>query len=348
MKPINYQITNVLVNNLIELEISKAQIQAIEPGPDIEKNLEYDRETLEIFHTANLLGIQLTIKDAEKFKHSSYNFGSESNQKILQNFKNVLDFLRSNKDNNIAEINSNFALHINKILISNWKEAWEAKFKSDDKIDEGYDDWAKYRDTTINPLESQNEFNNSIKWFKENEGRINTVLRLGVLIYRLIRVSPFMNLNKLTILSIANFALLKDRYLDKSLMSIVGLFEKNSKTYHEILTASVDSPTGNISYWLERFTKDFGNELKLNKVEVQRIIKENKGGLKQPFLNLNKRQLKVLRYLQTIPSIKREDYVQMFEVSTMTAFRDLKELFDKKLIKSEGKGRATQYVLANR
>jgi hypothetical protein len=30
----------------------------------------------------------------------------------------------------------------------------------------------------------------------------------------------------------------------------------------------------------------------------------------QPLLDLNKRQLKILRYLQTIPTVKREEYCQ--------------------------------------
>lgn len=348
MKPINYQITNLLVNNLIDLEVTKAQIFNLEPSSELERNIEFDRETLDIFHVANYLGIQITIKDAEKLKNTGYNFDSDISEKILKNFKNALDFIRSNKDNSITEINPNLALHINKILIYNWKETWEAKFKTDVKVDDTHDDWAQYLDNSINPIEIQSEFTNSINWFKDNEGRINAILRLGVLIYRLVRVCPFMNLNKLTILTIATFALLREQYLNKSLFSLVGLFEKNSKVYHEILSAAIESPTGNISYWLERFTKDFASELKISLIEVQKQIKESKGNLKQPFLNLNKRQLKVLRYLQTIPSIKREDYVQMFEVSTMTAFRDLKELLDKKLIKLEGKGRATQYLLANR
>ena len=69
---------------------------------------------------------------------------------------------------------------------------------------------------------------------------------------------------------------------------------------------------------------------------------------KQPFLNLNKRQLKILKYLQKISQIKREEYVEIMEVSTMTAYRDLDELVKKGLLKVSGQGRSTRYILASK
>ena len=75
---------------------------------------------------------------------------------------------------------------------------------------------------------------------------------------------------------------------------------------------------------------------------------EEKRNTSQPFLDLNKRQLKILRYLQNIPTVQRDDYCQMMDVSTMTAYRDLNDLVSKKLIKVEGQGRGTKYKLASR
>ena len=82
--------------------------------------------------------------------------------------------------------------------------------------------------------------------------------------------------------------------------------------------------------------------------EMVKTLNEEDKSSKKPFLDLNKRQLKILRYLQTIPTVKREDYVQMMDVSTMTAYRDLTELMEKKLVKLEGQGRGTKYMLSNR
>ena len=73
---------------------------------------------------------------------------------------------------------------------------------------------------------------------------------------------------------------------------------------------------------------------------------EDERAKKQPFLDLNPRQLKVLRYLQNVPYIKREDYCHMMDVSTMTAFRDVNDLVRKKLLKVEGQGRGTKYRLS--
>ncbi|BDQ05016.1 MAG: hypothetical protein KatS3mg084_0534 [Candidatus Dojkabacteria bacterium] len=61
--------------------------------------------------------------------------------------------------------------------------------------------------------------------------------------------------------------------------------------------------------------------------------------------SLNNRQKKVLQILITQKSIKRDEYMQIFKVSTMTAYRDLNLLVQQGLLKPHGKGKATVYLL---
>ena len=61
---------------------------------------------------------------------------------------------------------------------------------------------------------------------------------------------------------------------------------------------------------------------------------------------LNKRQLKVIRYLQKFDNISRADYVRLNKnISFMTAFRDLKSLVEKGILVVKGKGNKTRYYL---
>lgn len=108
------------------------------------------------------------------------------------------------------------------------------------------------------------------------------------------------------------------------------------------------SPVGNATPWIEMFAQIIATEIKGVREKATRYSTDENKPTAQPFLNLNKRQLKILKYLQTIPTVKREDYVQMFDISTMTAFRDLNELLEKKLLRVDGQGRATKYLLGNR
>ncbi len=348
MKPINYQLTNTLLNNLIELEKTKAEIQTLDPNTDISNLLETSRWVNDIFFVAHMLRIEFTLKDAEKFLEGRVDQKTDLPFKLLTNYKNALDFVSTGKINALVEMNSNLALHINKIMINNWKEAWEAKFRNSIEIESSLDEWVNFHDTSINVVNIQKEFEDALIWYKENELRINPILLIGVFLYRMIRLQPFLNANKLSNMALTTFLLQKEGYTNKTLLSIPMLFDKNSEKYFRIWRDAIESPTGNITPWLESFALDIADQLKANKMKIIKTLQENKGSTKQPFLNLNKRQLKILRYLQTIPSVKREDYVQMFEVSTMTAFRDMNELVEKKLLRVEGKGRATRYLLMNR
>ncbi|MFC1780579.1 DeoR family transcriptional regulator, partial [Patescibacteria group bacterium] len=103
-----------------------------------------------------------------------------------------------------------------------------------------------------------------------------------------------------------------------------------------------------ITLWIERFIRNFASEIKDTRESIEKLIQEYQEKNKQPFLNLNRRQLKILRYLQNIPQVKREEYVEMMDVSTMTAYRDLTELVRKGLLRLEGQGRGTRYMLVNR
>jgi len=51
---------------------------------------------------------------------------------------------------------------------------------------------------------------------------------------------------------------------------------------------------------------------------------------------LNPRQIEILEKLKTLTKITRKEYAQMFTISVPTAARDLKELVDRKLLRSKG------------
>jgi DeoR/GlpR family transcriptional regulator of sugar metabolism len=61
--------------------------------------------------------------------------------------------------------------------------------------------------------------------------------------------------------------------------------------------------------------------------------------------NWNIRQVRVLSLINKGQAFKVSDYATTFNVSLMTALRDLKELQTSNLINVYGKGRATTYAL---
>ena len=61
-------------------------------------------------------------------------------------------------------------------------------------------------------------------------------------------------------------------------------------------------------------------------------------------LNLNSRQIQIMQYLDGHPFISVKIVVKLFLTSEITANRDLRALFEKKLVLRVGQGRATEYT----
>ncbi len=60
---------------------------------------------------------------------------------------------------------------------------------------------------------------------------------------------------------------------------------------------------------------------------------------------LNKRQIRVLQMISEHGSVTNREYREAFNVSHKTAHLELTMLEDKRLVKSEGAGRSTRYIL---
>lgn len=61
---------------------------------------------------------------------------------------------------------------------------------------------------------------------------------------------------------------------------------------------------------------------------------------------LNSRQIQILTYLQSNEFVSVKNLVSLFSTSEITANRDLRSLYEKKLVVRVGQGRATQYSLS--
>ncbi|MBF0102916.1 MAG: hypothetical protein HQK77_18620 [Desulfobacterales bacterium] len=301
-----------------------------------------------MFHLAHMIGVELTIKDAEKAVEGKRVVTQDARGVVLNNFKNAMDFNRVEGREGYDEMDLNVILHLNKLLLGEWREEWDSKLRiGGEEIETILDNWLELVNKDIQPSYVQEELVNIVDWYKTNITKIHPIIRTAGVIYSLVRLAPFVVLNKITIITLIDYLLSKNGYSDETFLPCVRNFDMNDGEYME--SWNFASQNGDdITIWLERFITNLANDYEFMKEEMEKILHQDQRSSKQPFLDLNKRQLKILRYLQTIPTVKREDYVQMMDVSTMTAFRDLDDLLGKKLVKVEGQGRGTKYMLMSR
>lgn len=339
--------TDNLVSSLIKLENNKATLTNLDLTYNVKHKLSTKAKSVDMFEIATMLGFTVTIKDGEKLSSGIKVEGiDESSFKVIQNFRNVLEFNRSTIVDTYSEVDYAVLHHLNRLIIAGWKETWEAKFRTaSDQLDTTWDDFSILRDESLASESVERAMFELIEWYKFAMPKIAPIVRLSILIYRLIEIYPFLAANKLTIIAIADYLLLRDGLSSKVYMSVVKPFVQSKDNLIEGLMLS--RKNFDLAFWVEAFVEALNRDLSEIREGVNDFIIDEEKSKKQPFLDLNKRQLKVLRYLQTVPMIKREDYCHMMEVSTMTAFRDLNDLVRKKLLKIEGKGRGTKYRLAS-
>lgn len=342
-----YALSDNLILNLINFELAKKTIQEFEYDNATRKTMENKSKAINLFHLAHLIGVELTIKDAQKAVEGKKLVTNDARGTVLNNFRSVMEFIRSTVTENYVDLDINVILHINKILLTDWKEQWEAKVRTDaDQIDSTLDTWINISDPQLNLAQREDRLSEVIYWYKSTLNKIHPLIRIAVLIYELAKIAPLAICNQITIICINDFLLQKHNYLNEAFIPIVREFDLHNEEYIGIWDSI--KMNDDITPWIERFILNLSKSLGEDKDRVVSDANMQKSSTKQPFLDLNRRQLKILRYLQTIPTVKREDYVQMMDISTMTAFRDLIDLVNKKLLKVEGKGRGTKYFLSSR
>lgn len=340
-----YTITDNMLSNIVKIELDKQSVALQELTSQDINAFNNHSKAVSIFHLAHIIGVEMTLKDAQKAVEGKKISTPDARGAILNNFKNVLDYVRANLADSYIDLEINVLVHLNKIILTDWKETWEARTRSSaSEADKLLDNWTGIRDPEPGLIEDR--LNQLIDWYKNSQNMIHPLIRIGIVILEMIRIAPFQYCNQLTILAIIDFLMYRNNISSTTFLPAIKDFDIHDQEYQIAWREAIDKD--DMTVWLDRFIQNLTVEISDSKNQVLKKTQEEIKNTKQPFLDLNRRQLKILRYLQTIPTVKREDYVQMMDVSTMTAFRDLFDLVRKKLIKVEGKGRGTKYVLASR
>jgi Fic family protein len=342
-----FSYSDKVVQNLVKAERIRSSLENADLSYNSRFKLTNQAKAIDIFHIAHMLKVDMTISEAEKFiKTPEIEIAEIPKGNILYNFKNTLDFNRSGSTEVFTELDTGLILHLNKLMQHEWRETWEANLRSfNDQIDGRWDSFIGFVDNSIKPAEIADELDSLIEWYKYSIPSITPLVRIAIVFYRLIEIAPFAGANKFVTISIIDSLLYANGYGGKIYASIARTVDANEERFLKIL--EVVKRTHEISHFIDLFISCVSEDMSKTREIVNEFkIKEEKTK-EQPFLDLNKRQLKIIKYLQTVPTIQREDYCHMMDVSTMTAFRDLKDLVRKKLIKLDGKGRGTKYKLAS-
>lgn len=348
MASTDYTITNKILNNILRFEKAKYKVEETLGEEKLLKEIEGEKKLNNLFHVGHLLGINSSFREIESIVKSKKPFLNDPNAKLIINFFSATEFIKNTIKSNYAFLDINFITQLNRLLLNNFKTIQESKLRdSGEAVDKSNDDWSELRDLSVTSAYVRPRLAAVIDTYKQGESRVYPLLNLGVFLYQLVRVCPFVSGNKISILTALEYIFILSKITSTDYLSLIKVIDTNEEAFVETwFKASTNKD--NLTDWLELFIEKVAMEIETVSENLEKKKKILTKTQKQPFLRLNERQLKILRYLQNIPSLKRDEYCEMMGISTMTAYRDLEDLVKKKLLKTEGKSRGTRYLLYTR
>ncbi|MBM2824382.1 MAG: filamentation induced by cAMP protein Fic [Dehalococcoidales bacterium] len=185
-------------------------------------------------------------------------------------------------------------------------------------------------------------------WLREN-GNLNPMLKAGIAHAHLIAIHPFVDGNGRTARLLTTLLLQRNGYGFRNLLSLDAYYQRNKDSYLEALKKSIGgrfTPDYDLTPWLEFFTLSIvvqagtlEDKLTDWRMWVEKVHRE------WAPLGLNDRQTDGLIYAIHVGSIARKDYMEITNVSPLTATRDLSHMVAKHILIPRGAGRNRRYYL---
>lgn len=342
-KNLSYKITDNCLYHVASLEknlaiLNQSELSSAARGRILSESLFDD-----LFAVSNHLHLHLTLGDIKKISIGKDVESVEA--KVLSNIRQVFDFVHNNFRQKNYSFNFQFIQHVVKLLQSGILEVWDVG-----KIRVGGEVVEKNFELNNQKYDSNDATNilaDAVLWVEE-EKEVHPLVKACVLMMLINSTSPFVGLNYIS--SIVFFRLILEKYqygtsfnipLFKMLISKSSNFreviEKSLKPENSVgITEVINSSALLLDELISQYKNDF---IRFDYFEIKSNTDK---------LDINERQLKLLQLLQQKVYVRRYEFVKMFKVSPMTAYRDLNFLVERKLLKVSGTGKATTYTLISK
>jgi len=195
------------------------------------------------------------------------------------------------------------------------------------------------------------EIKRFIDWLQRGSKGIDGLLRAGIAHFYFVTLHPFEDGNGRIARVLTDMALAQDEGLPKRYYSLSSRIMAERKSYYDVLEKS-QKGTLDITEWLSWFLKCYAGAIEDSEKSISKVSRMASFWQKHSQTVLNKNQRKVInRLLETYPDgfmggLKTRKYVAMTGASRATAYRDITDLVEKKILRrSKAKGRSVSYQL---
>lgn len=188
-------------------------------------------------------------------------------------------------------------------------------------------------------------------WWEKSLNQVDGLLRAGIAHFYFITIHPFEDGNGRIARALTDMALAQDEKILTRLYSLSSQIMKERKQYYETLERCQKGEL-DITIWLAWFLASYTRSLKNSAGLIAGIL--DKASFWQYFNQetLSNRQRKVVNALLDVGKgnfqggLTTRKYSSIAKISRATAFREITDLLEKKVIvQNTGKGRSVSYDL---
>lgn len=196
------------------------------------------------------------------------------------------------------------------------------------------------------------EMSNFFSWWGSSLKTTDGLLRAGLAHFYFVTIHPFEDGNGRIARALTDMALAQDEKLTTRYYSLSSQIMEGIDEYYAILEKCSKSDSTDMTTWLVWFLECFQRAIQRSDKIIGNVLAKADFWQKHAQTELNERQKKVLnRILEVGPGnfkggLTTRKYVSIAKVSRATAFREISDLLDKKILcQLPGKGRSVRYDL---
>lgn len=344
-----FNITNTILKSIGIIEACREVIDHAPLLPYYEREFQKDALVRAVHYGTHIEGNELNLDQAEKVMEGKEVLARDRDIQEVLNYRKVMEY--------IGHLSSKEDVKIDEDLIKELHRITTERILTPEKVG----DFRKTQVVVKNSVSGEVTFrpppstaiyhllSELLQFINDKESLdIHPVLRSGIVHYELVRIHPFVDGNGRVARALSTLILFLEGYDIRRFFSLEEYFDSDSFDYYKALQ-SVEKNQGDLSVWLEYFTKGLSIELSKIKDKVENIsidahLKEKLGG--KPVM-LTERQIKIIEYIQKIGYLQNKAFGNLFPmVSEDTILNELKGLVSQGIVKKTGSTKGAKYVMS--
>lgn len=186
-----------------------------------------------------------------------------------------------------------------------------------------------------------------LEWLKQTKSQIHPIIRAALVHLEFVSIHPFTDGNGRMARLLTQLVMYRDGWDFRKILVLEDYYNRDRMSYYNAENAvqgKMYSINKDFTTWIEYFTNGFLVEARKAIEQIQSIgFGQTNEASEQIFLDRD--EIQIMDFLTTTGRVTSDDVVDVLNIAKRTAQLKLKNLADKGLLKLNGKGPASFYIL---